>query len=64
MLQKGKSFAINSSDAKLTESFKYLYKHVQEMSISAKKQTAIESYFRWCSCNLYYNYVASQDNTR
>ena len=46
MLQKIKSFAINSSDAKLTESFEYLYKHAQEMSISTKKQTAIESYFR------------------
>ena len=42
MLQKVKS----SSDAKPTESFEYLYKHDQEMSISAKKQTAIESYFR------------------
>ena len=41
MLQKVKSF-----DAKLTESFEYLYKHAQEMSISAKKHTAIESYFR------------------
>ena len=28
MLQKVKSFAINSSDAKLTERFEYLYKHV------------------------------------
>ena len=46
MLQEVKSFAINSSDAKLTESFKYVYKHAQEMSISAKKQTAIENYFR------------------
>ena len=46
LLQKFKSFAINSSDAKLTERFEYLYKHAQEMSISAKKQTAIESYFR------------------
>ena len=34
------------------------------MTISAKKQTAIESYFRWCTCNLYYNYVVSQDNTQ
>ena len=46
MLQKVKSFAIYSSDANLTESFEYLYKHAQELSISAKKQTAIESYFR------------------
>ena len=46
MLQKVKSFVINFSDAKLTESFEYLYKHAQEMLISAKKHTAIESYFR------------------
>ena len=46
MLQKVKSFSKNSSDAKLTESYEYLYKHAQEMSISTKKQTVIESYFR------------------
>ena len=43
MLQKVKSFAINSSDAKLTESFEYLYKHAQEISISAKTQTDINA---------------------
>ena len=46
MLQKVKSFDINSSDAKLTESFQYLYKHAQEMLTFAKKQTVMERYFR------------------
>ena len=37
MLQMVKSFAINSLDAKLTESFENLHKNGQEMSIFAKK---------------------------
>ena len=43
---KGRTFAIKSTDSKLTESFEYMYKHVQEMSISEEEKNMHRKIFQ------------------
>ena len=47
MFQKIKTMATTSTDAKLIQSYNYIYQKVQEMSIKEKIQTSIEKYFKW-----------------
>ena len=46
MLEQIKTMAITSTDRKFVESYDYIYKKVQEMSISKRIQTSIDKYFK------------------
>ena len=46
MLEQIKTMAIASTDRKFVESYDYIYKKVQEMSISKRIQSSIDKYFK------------------